>query len=434
MSSSLPTLYYVPIEPFPGRYTEQWYHNFKATFNAFSAENTTLPPSLALFSRVRVIEPASLVQEIRHGTFLDMSSTLYCKAQQQAQFAELLSKSEINDGDIFFFGDLEFWGIEGWRLALDVCGLKNCKIAGFLHAASFTYGDAFEVAARYQRFTEVGWFEAVDRVYTGSEYAKEAFISRRLDPVIDKISDLGKIQAVSNPMWRHDYPGAALDFSPESGYMSIFEPNPNLPRKRQVIFPNRFDTEKCAMESLELARCITRMDPSVTCLFTTSHPTMRSNSPEALQELSKAVLSGEVVLKTNCTKGQYHEALSQSQVMVTLSTEENFGYCVAESLMYGVIPMMTPGLSHAEFFNKDTPFFFQDWRRNKKMTPAMKTRYAKQVIRMLDVAQAHHQVPITAAFSEFKLLDSAGHARYADKVCMSLCAPGKIARDLASLR
>ena len=433
MSTRLPTLYYVPIEPFPGRYTEQWYTNFPETFNEFSLENKSLPPTQALFSRVRVIEPKTLSQEIRHGTFLDMSSTLYAKAQQQARFAELLNQSEIEDGDVFFFGDLEFWGIEGWRLALDVCGLKNCKIAGFLHAASFTHGDAFEVAAPYQRFTEVGWFQAVDRIYVGSEYAKDAFIARRLDRHLDLVSSIDKILPVSNPMWLKDYPCSYVELAPRSLALSVFKPNPTLPRvPRQVVFPNRFDSEKCARESLELARAIVAKDPSVTCVFTTSHSAMRSNDKTALAALNDAADAGEVKLLTRLTKGEYHQVLATSEVMVTLSTEENFGYCVAESLMYGAVPLMTPGLSHAEFLPPKPAFFFEGWGRGVLLTEELKLKYAQQVIDMLDtVSKTPDAIPIVSAYVNLGITqDNAG---FAEKIALSLCAPRRIASDLAKL-
>lgn len=322
------TLYLIPIEPFPGRYTEAWYKNFPEDFKMVYGKDN-----------VKVIDGVPLSSEIRVGTFLDMSSTLHYKATQTAAFARLLSEGAIHDGDAFFFSDLEYWGLEAFRLALDMHGLKKCVIGGFLHAGSYTREDAFAIAASYQRFTEVGWAHSVDRIYVGSYYHEDAFINRRVKPLTPHDSAgsqiRGKIRMYGNPMWTFDYPAI------------------KAMKKRKVILPNRFDKEKRALTSLYVVEALHRVDPTIECVLTTSHPTLRSNHPEALAKARELAALGILTIKEGLTKLEYYQELAESKALLSTSAEENFGYCIAEGLHYKTLPVFGQGASHPEFL--DTP-------------------------------------------------------------------------------
>lgn len=319
-----PTLWYVPIEPFPGRYTESWYHNFPPAFWSH-------------FGSVSVIDGEPLSHEIRVGTFLDMCSTVHYKASQLQTIARLFDAGQIQHGDVFFFGDIEYWGLESIRLMADMCKVR-VGITGFLHAASYTRGDAFAIAAPYQRFTEVGWIASLDEVYVGSHYHKCAVSERRLEAVhahhlIEKVHDTG------NPFFVSDYDRIRQELERDTA-----------PRAHRVLFPNRFDSEKNAAASVVLAEQLATEDPSLEILFTTSHATLRSNDASAL-DLLRGVTDRcpNVKVREGLSKDEYHRLLGTSIAMVSLSLEENFGYCIAESLYYGCIPILPHCASHPEF-------------------------------------------------------------------------------------
>jgi hypothetical protein len=52
--------------------------------------------------------------------------------------------------------------------------------------------------------------------------------------------------------------------------------------------------------------------------------------------------------------------LSESKVMLSNSIEENFGYCIAEALVYNTYPMLKNELSHPELVENDTRLLFND--------------------------------------------------------------------------
>ena len=160
----------VPLESLTERYTEQWARHLPVEF-----ANSGY--------RVQVVEGIPLLDnEIKVGTFLDITSTCHYKAVQLQRISNMFSTGQVEQGASFFFSDIEFWGVEQVRLLARMHGI-NIKMYGFLHAASYTKDDAFAVAADFQRFTEVGWIAAFDKVFVGSEYHKRAVVNRRLKPL-----------------------------------------------------------------------------------------------------------------------------------------------------------------------------------------------------------------------------------------------------------
>jgi len=163
-------LYYIPIEPLHERYTAQWFKYFPEEFQKAGYD-------------VHIIPGEPLTETIQTGTFLDINSTIAYKNSQMIEIAKLFQEGKIEQGFTFFFGDLEFWGLESLRLMADMNKI-NISIYGFMHAASYTYLDAFSIAEDYQKYTEIGWFQAVDGIFLGSEYHKRMIQIKRLDTVV----------------------------------------------------------------------------------------------------------------------------------------------------------------------------------------------------------------------------------------------------------
>lgn len=310
-------LFYVPIEPLVERYTESWYRNFPTTFRSAGFD-------------VTVIDGVPLEDEVKVGTFLDVNSTVHYKSTQLAQIAALFNQRRVPNGSVFFFGDVEFWGIESVRLLAQMNRL-DVTLTGFLHAGSYTIEDAFAVAAPYQQYTEVGWLAACDRVYVGSDYHYHAFRERRLIPLGADDNLRSRLMVTGNPLFKSDYP--PVDVS----------------KRNKVVLPNRFDIEKRPDRSLEVARLIKNASPETEIVITTSRSTFRSNSESLVTLARQAEADGIVTIKSGLTKSEYHKELAESKVMISCSIEENFGYCIAESLVYGCTPVLTDLASHPEF-------------------------------------------------------------------------------------
>lgn len=320
------TIWYVPIEPLAERYTEQWYTEFPKAFTQSGYS-------------VQVIDGEALRDFVKVGTFLDITSTVHYKSAQMKKIAKAFDDGMVKDGDTFFFGDIEFWGIESVRLMADMLGLK-VKLTGFLHAASYTVGDAFEIAAPYQRFTEVGWLACLDTVFVGSQYHKDAVLERRLRPLqADYLSE--RIFVSGNPLFRDAYHA----FAPEA-------------KKLQVVLSNRFDAEKDVGRTLDLFESMKLRYPEWSFVITTSRKVLRSNAPALEQRARDLAANGVLTIHEGLTKEQYHRVLSESAVMVSHSPEESFGYCVVEAAHYNCQPLLLNGASHPELVQNSTRNLF----------------------------------------------------------------------------
>lgn len=323
-----PNLIYVPIEPLTERYTESWYKNFPPLFCE------------AGFN-VKVIDGVPLLNnEIKVGTFLDINSTCAYKWSQLQRLSLMFYNGELNNNDVIFFGDLEFWGLEGVRLLAQM-NKVDVKIAAFLHAASYTREDAFEIAAPYQKYTEVGWIAACDHVYVGSQYHLEAVYDRRLAPLgAERLID--RLHVTKNPLFAGDYPRAAVK---------------GVKKEKRIALTNRLDVEKRPHKTLQLFRKLKAAYPEWSFVVTSGRSALRGTDAKAIELAREMEEQGELEIKVNLTKDQYHEELQRSAFMVTHSIEENYGYCIAEAMLHGCVPIMRRGLSHNEFINDERCFF-----------------------------------------------------------------------------
>jgi len=322
-------LYYVPIEPLNERYTEQWYRNFTNEFKKHF--------------KVEVIDGDPLIDYIKVGAFLDINSTIAYKNSQMIKIAKLFHQGKIKDGDIFFFGDTEFWGIESLRLMADMNKIK-IKIFSFLHAASYTIEDAFSIAEPYQKYTELGWILSQDKIFVGSEYHKQAFLERRAK--IASKEDFKKIEekivVTGNPIFLDEY--------------EKFE----VKKKNQIVICNRFDYEKRPNISLDICQIIKDKHPDWEIVLTTSSKNLKSNKKWLLEYAKLLEKNGIISIKENLSKSEFHKILAESKVMLSNSIEENFGYCIVESMVYKTKPLAKKDLSHIEILENDDRLLFTD--------------------------------------------------------------------------
>lgn len=326
------TLYYIPIEPLAERYTEQWYRRFPEEFREAGFD-------------VATIDGEPLSHHVDVGSWLPMNSTVHYKAAQMQTVSALFQDKQIKDGDIFFVADLEFWGIEAIRVMAQI-NQVNVKIYSFLHAASYTIEDAMAVTAPYQKYTELGWAMMCDGIFVGSHYHKKAFIERRVMPYASKEDAqkiANKIHVVGNPVFLDEY---RLIGTPE--------------KKRQVIISNRFDWEKRPNLSLDFAYLLKKEDPSINIIVTTSRPEFKSNKKWLMDKALGMQDDGIITIYSGLSKREYHQHLAESKVMLTNSIEENFGYCIAEALVYNTYPLAPNKLSHPELCWNDPRLLFDD--------------------------------------------------------------------------
>lgn len=328
----LQTVYLVHLEPLSERYTESWHRNLPKEFDR------------AGYNVIEINGTPLVHDDIKVGAFLDINSTAHYKSTQLQKIARMFYRGEVEPNSIFFFSDIEFWGIEQVRLLADMNKVK-VYLTGFLHAASYTVDDAFAIAEDYQRYTEVGWIAAMDQVYVGSQYHKDAVTQRRLWPIAK--SDCGylarKIIVTKNPMFPSDYKFKGL------------------PKEKLMLLTNRFDAEKNPEQTCGLFHRLKRDHPDWKFVVTTGRKTFRTNLDDLTMDQVRAwEAEGSFEFATGLTKAQYHEYLERAAIVVSHSQEENYGICVAESLIYGCMPLLWAGASHPEHVGGSRYYLFED--------------------------------------------------------------------------
>jgi glycosyltransferase involved in cell wall biosynthesis len=324
----------IPLEPLEERYTASWYMNIPLAFKE-------------VYSNVVVIDGQPLSDYVDVGTFLDLNSSAYYKSEQLKQISSLFYNRTVQNGDIFFVFDVQFPGIETIKLLSSLQGIK-VSIFGFCHASSYTFEDFMEPAAPFLKYFELGWLAAFDLIFVGTEYHKRAIIERRITPLVvnetekRKLSE--KIVVTGNPLFPSDY--------------AVFDNQ--LPKKKQLIISNRFDWEKRPNLSLDFCYILKRRVPDLNIVVTTSRPNFKSNK-SWLVELARCLeKDGIIQIYAGLTKKEYHTLLAESKIFLTNTIEENFGYCLVESILSNTLPIAENKYSHPELLKNDSRFLFDD--------------------------------------------------------------------------
>lgn len=327
-------IYYLPIEPLDERYTEQWYRWFPAEFI-----RQGLP--------YRVVDGEPLLaDEIRVGTFLDINSTLHYKAEQLKQVALLFHLQQVKDGDVFLVADAEFWGIEAIRYLATLNRLQ-VRMVGFVHAGSYTAEDFMEPCVNFARYYEHAWGQVFDTLCVGSEYHRQALVTKRGVPE-------AKILVTGNP---YDIQETRALVGPLRASRDAPDITPQNHRPMRVIHSNRPDPEKRPELTLDLFEHLKPKHPSWELMVTTSRQTWGAGvlRARALAMQDRGVLT----IREGISKRAYLRLLADSRVMTGNTIEENFGYCVLEALAMDTVPVIPDAFSHPELVEGDGRCLFQ---------------------------------------------------------------------------
>lgn len=279
-------LYYVPIEPFELRYTEDWYLWFPAIFAKEQVPYT-------------IVKGEPLTDTIEQGRFLDVCGTNFYKASQIQKISALIHEGSVVDGDVFLFADGWFPGIESlayMRNALNI----GFKIYGIFHAGTYDVWDYLYQCgmASWGRDIENAWFKIFDGIFVATDFHKNMIISeRKIDPTV---------------LHR-----TGLPFYEKQEYKS--------PRKKEkiVVFPHRLDAEK---------------QPQV---FDRAAMILKEKFPK--WEFIKTM---EVIE----SKSEYYEILGKAAISVSCALQETWGIAMLESVCMGCVPMVPDRLSYSELY------------------------------------------------------------------------------------
>jgi len=283
----MPKIWWLPIESLPERYSAQWNVWFKQEFTRLGIDH-------------QMIYGDILTDEIREGCFLDVTGTNYFKASQLQMLCQCFEDKEIKEGDIIFFHDLWFPGLEMLAYIRDALGI-NFKIYGILHAGTWDEWDFLtqKGMGQWAEPLEHSWFRIVDGIFVATHFHKNLILRNR--------------------------PMSTLDSKIHVTGLSIYPDfvDKNVHKENIIVFPHRLDIEK---------------------------------QPEMFDKMAKELRNwdfGWNIVKTKdlCkTKQEYYNLLNTAKISVSCALQETWGIAMIESVMCGCIPIVPDRLSYYELY------------------------------------------------------------------------------------
>ncbi len=317
-----PVVYWLPLEPINERYTEQWYRWFPNEFERQGVQYQTVQGN------------AILDNEIQTGTFLDINSTIAWKSEQIRRLAWLFHEKKIKNGDIIFVADTEMFGMEGTIKYLAQLNGISVSLHGFAHAGSYTREDFVAPCAPFAAAYEQNWQQVFDKIYVGSLYHKQMLGAAR---------GLGefKIKVTGNP---YDIDEVLAGITKHPKINRVIHTNRPDPEKRPLVTLEVFDRLKVKYPDWEFVVCTSR----------------KKWGEGKIRDKAQAMAArGAIKIYEGLTKKFYLDLLATSKVMTGSSIEENFGYCILESLIVDTIPVVEWNYSHPELLQNDERCLYQ---------------------------------------------------------------------------
>ena len=292
-------LFNVPIEPLEERYSIDWNNWIESFFLKSKGD-----------FQFKTIFGDPLTNKIEHGSFLDVCGTNYYKASQLQKIAKLIYDGKVKDGDIFFFHDLWFPGLEMLAYMRDGLGI-DFKITGILHAGTWDEWDFLsQKHMEYWAFKiEEGWFNLVNAIFVATEYHRKLILSKRAVGAC-------KIYATGLPIYNREG---------QDGLLS--KPFWDEKKENIIVFPHRLDPEK--------------------------QPGFFDELGKDLKKRSETFKDWQFIkTKDVCRdKQEYYDLLRRSKIAVSFATQETWGIAMQEALFAGCVPVVPNRLSYPEMYN-----------------------------------------------------------------------------------
>ena len=287
-------LHVVPIEPLEERYSKQWYE----------------------WTRKHLEDHE-----------IDVYGTNIYKNRQLEIILGLFRDGLVANGDVFWFHDLWFPGLEMLFYLRDALKI-DFKIYGCLHAGTYDSHDYLSQCGmgKWGEDLENAWLAGVDGVFVATQYHAKLLCTNR------KI-ETEKLHVTGFPFYPREF---MQDRLPEVDSTKL----KNRIGKEglvSIVFPHRLDAEK---------------------------------NPQMFDELAEVLMSNRslkkyqfefIKTKEVCTsKDAYYDLLSVSDIAVSFADQETWGIAMQEATVLGCIPVVPARLSYMEMYSTGATSLFFD--------------------------------------------------------------------------
>ncbi len=325
---------YLPIEPYPNRYTEDWITEFEDAFNCHP-----------YFEECHVVLGERLTNEITTGQVLDAEGTNYWKSSQLMNLIKLFQFGYIQDGDKIFVADLWFPGLE---MIPYICKMKmiNVEVYGVFHAGTY---DSYDFTCKYGmgyfgEYSERSWLSIATKIFVGSEYHKELICqTRRLG-----FGELEKKVVVTGLPINLD---GLKGIRQKADYYKAIRTGA-CHKKNRILFSHRIDPEKnlegFLKVCLQLATKRTEELEFVIC----SPRKVEQRIIDTIIGLNDLIqkYGSRIILIESPSREEYFKTVLSCNIIFSSAYQETFGYAVLEGVALGLTPIIPNRLSYATMY------------------------------------------------------------------------------------
>ena len=294
-------LIFVPIEPIESRYSTQWNDWFQCYFI-----------SQSMCYLIVNADPSLAGGKINQGQFLDVIGTNHYKAPQLQSLCNLIHNGHITDGDVIFFEDYWFPGIEMLFYIRDGAGI-DFKITGMLHAGTW---DKYDFLSKqhmglWARGIEFAWLKQADALFVATHFHK-ALIEKYFAVPFDNIRITGF--PIYSSISSHSATRAGFKVNRFDSVLDIV--------KNTIVFPHRLAPEK---NPDRFDHFIQQLSKDFKQIKTASEGGMKS-------------------------KESYYDLLGISSFALSFANQETWGIAMQEAVLCGCIPIVPNRLSYIELY------------------------------------------------------------------------------------
>lgn len=344
------TIHYMPLEPYQERYTAQ-----------LSAAKTGWLERKWLAHNVPYKRRQGLSRvgenEVKTGRVLD---AVRRSAHAMVQTQELLYAAEngyLLSGDVIYLDDFWHPGIEAIPYTLDQLNLR-CPVYAFCWAQSVDVFDFTYKMASWMRPFEKAIANYLSGIFVASTELKKLVVER-LCVKPEKVHVVGLPFDSEEVMSR--MPALYQDVMkghPMAG--SIF------PRKNQVVFSSRWDTEKDPMFFLDVVEHVLAVRKDVKFVVCSSARTFRSNDPRLIvaAEDTKRRWPDNFEIRVGLTKEQYYATLCESKVQFNCADQDWVSFTLLEASVAGCWPVYPDYRSFPETLRYNDVCLYKKWDAN----------------------------------------------------------------------
>lgn len=376
-------LWYVPLEPVQGRYTEQW---SRATTGWMEREFL-----LSKIAYVRISggdETPSEMNPQTIGSVYDTSRRVnWCFTQIQNMIARIQQGEKPTH---IHFDDMWHPGLEALiQFLSEKKLLPKIVLSAFCHAQSPDKWDFMRRLSALKPW-EFSMASSFNVLFVNSTLLKDL-----LENAFD-----GTTVKVCGHVFNSEEVLELADLT-DKGIAPLNR------RRPRFLFCSRLEEEKDPLRFVRAARAVKLEYPSYSFAILSGMNGIVSSSSEIRSQIEKAEKEGIIEVRTGLTKQEYYTELTQSMFHVSCSLQDWTSFCLLEALTLGCYPIYPNYRSFPEAFRGFSRDLYPFWESmtdiqssefladSMKQAIAMCNRLSVTVNHMRRCIVGHHDRTVT---------------------------------------